>query len=740
MDSTSTHQPDPIAHASPDQPPIDALLAEWKKCSPQNLLAPSVVDDIRFCRWPGQSADGRKHDKGDKTAFPWEGASDTRPMTVDRVITELVSMLTSSFWRAIVKPKASDDDVGAYAVSLADHFVTTRLYEPLIREVELAAQYCNHYGWYVLHPNWVQELGLKRRCVKLQELVMLGQQLAQQTGNVDLADLGRMILDPTLETQAIEALQMVYDVYARQQLGTTFDIDIPKLSASTLRRALVELRSQDAEADIVVPYVARNGPSVSALKPWDEIFVPADTTDLQSARVIVQREWLSQAELESRVRTHEYDPQWVKRAIKEKGKSSPLATLPEGTPGNAIRSMSDPSLPTGTTYSQGVQTNHDLIEVLHFTHRAVDDDGVPGIYLTTLHPLLTKDEHGKPIYAKHELVDYPHGEYPYVGGTREFVTRQFTASRGVPEIISTRQNEKKALLDAVIDRTSITVLPPVNVYPSPAGGAYRFGPAVQNKVQPGKEPAFMAMPSGTGMNEAFSTIDRFDREIDNQFGLLSPDVPPARSQMMQGNAVQRFLLTWSKALQQLVSLAQKYMPDAEFSDITGAPLGWLETRRDKPGLLAVELGFDVRELDSELVAKRIEAMNKAVLPSDVSGVINRPKWVELQVRAINPTWARELIQPTGAASQQIYDAVRNDIAQMFLGNEARYVKDDPTAQTKLQYATQIVQQNPNYQQALQAGGRFAELMQNYMKNLQFSITQEANKMNGAIGVKPVAQA
>jgi hypothetical protein len=63
---------------------------------------------------------------------------------------------------------------------------------------------------------------------------------------------------------------------------------------------------------------------------------------------------------------------------------------------------------------------------------------------------------------------------------------------------------------------------------------------------------------------------------------------------------------------------------------------------------------------------------------------------------------------------------------------------DPTAQIKMQFASQIVGANPNYQQALRQPGRFAELMKKYAMNLQFSVTEEQNKQVGAIGVKPEA--
>jgi hypothetical protein len=170
--------------------------------------------------------------------------------------------------------------------------------------------------------------------------------------------------------------------------------------------------------------------------------------------------------------------------------------------------------------------------------------------------------------------------------------------------------------------------------------------------------------------------------------------------------------------------------------VTGAPQGWLEAHRNKLGMLAVQLEFDVRELDQQYVMQQLDTINKTVLPGDVAGVIDRAKVTAFQLRAINPALARELVADQQAASQQIFRDVQRDIAMMFLGNEAEYVESDPTAQTKLQFASQILQSNPNYQAAMQNGGRFAQLMKKWIMNLQFSITEEQNKKIGAIGVKP----
>jgi len=72
-----------------------------------------------------------------------------------------------------------------------------------------------------------------------------------------------------------------------------------------------------------------------------------------------------------------------------------------------------------------------------------------------------------------------------------------------------------------------------------------------------------------------------------------------------------------------------------------------------------------------------------------------------------------------------------------LGNEALYTENDPTAAMKLQYTEQIIKANPKAQQAAQGDPQFKQLLENYVKNLQMSQSQQQNKQIGRIGVAPV---
>jgi hypothetical protein len=76
---------------------------------------------------------------------------------------------------------------------------------------------------------------------------------------------------------------------------------------------------------------------------------------------------------------------------------------------------------------------------------------------------------------------------------------------------------------------------------------------------------------------------------------------------------------------------------------------------------------------------------------------------------------------------------------MMLGNEANYVENDPSAPTKLQYLQDIMGKNPKAQQSMQSDPHFRALLENYMKNLQMSVSQQQNKQIGRTGVTPVAE-
>lgn len=720
-----------------DRPRLKELIEDFKTCSPWgdgNWNRVADNEAIRFTRWSGQNPDGKKHDRPGKPAFPFDGASDTRIPLADAIVNENVAVCCASFWRAMIRPKIGATDGADYAVKLADYYINTLLYHELVREVELSEQYRSTLGWVCLHTNWELEISLQRRTVKMEQLMMAASQ--SEPGSMGSL-LPQMIMNPDADSQTGELIQNGYLAFSQQQVSDVTEVKLPPLSKSTLKQIIVDLR-ETGQAEFPVPVVTKNQPGIYALKPWDEFFIPNSTTDVQRAERTYRRVWMSEVELLSRTVTHGWNKAWVAEAIKHKGQYSTW-TAQSAQSSSPSTSLSDAMSATSTSWS-AVETQKDgLIEVIFACYRGLDRDNVPGIYVTAFHAAVcdNPDKPGQQLYAEHGLMRGARGDYPYVTGQRENWSRCITQSRGVPHVAATWQREIKVQRDGLMDHTSMGVTPPVLIPKGAMATRLKFGPAVQNEITPGREPRFMEVPN-SGTPIAMELMAVVESDVDNYFGRMGATVLPARVQFKQLQLTQPFLLLWSRAIQQMVDLAQAYMPDADFARITGAPGGWLDQHRGAFGMLDVDLHFDVRELDPEYVMQQLQTINSTVLPSDAAGVVDRAKYTRLQLRAISPALAKELVADQGEASQRLFQGVQNDIALMFLGNEPQYVEMDPTAATKLQFMQQIVMANPNYKQALQMPGRFVDLMKKYEMNLQFSLTQEQNKKVGAIGVRPDA--
>jgi hypothetical protein len=235
---------------------------------------------------------------------------------------------------------------------------------------------------------------------------------------------------------------------------------------------------------------------------------------------------------------------------------------------------------------------------------------------------------------------------------------------------------------------------------------------------------------------AFNLINRVEASHAAYFGTLNPGVDSRKTQLSQQMIVNTWLLTWRTIFRQMFSLCCQYMSSAEIQRITGGQLPQSLSEIHNEFDLTVK--FDVMDLDKDYIAQKIDFLTK-VAQLDTGGVLNRNKLTEMMIQAIAPEVAKDLILNPQDASKQMFKDVQSDIGNMLLGNEALYQENDPTAQTKLQYAQQIMQANQKAQAALQQDQNFQALFENYIKSLQMSIMQQQNAQIGRIGVTPVAQ-
>lgn len=704
MKNTSNNQ-DQFVYST-GKPDVGYLFSEFQRSLNYGSNNARVIDNdnIRLARWEGQSSDGKKHSDirpdGDP-AFPFEGASDVRVRMVDNTINEIVANLMTTFDRCNIRINGTEinDNGPSAGGNVLMNWLMNKIRPELRNEAELLANYTHQYGWSALHVFWEQEMGTRYQTIRIDEVVALSQQAAQQDPTSPLAKLAEAVMDPAQEDFAVDLVTMY----------------LKDMAIRDVKGAIRDLR-ENGVAHLPEQYVSKNLPCAVALKPYDEISFPPETIDLQRARVVFRRTFMTELELRQMAESDDWDKDFVDEAVKTAG---------------MLNSFNDPNIvPTAALLNYQINRNDNLIEIVYSYTRLLDKDGVPGIYQTIFCPIA-----GTELCAKHELLGYAHGKYPFVVYRRERTRRPIMDSRGVPEISAIDQLEVKAQKDSIRDRTAFVTMPPVMVKKR-LGGLNKVAPGVHLPVTSPDDYRFMPPPAGeTGT--AFNLMDRVEMNNAAYFGLTHPNIPPTKTQVTQQNMVNNWLSVWSECFNMVFSLTLQYMEPVEVERVCGMQLP--QNSSEISSMFDFHVKYDVRDIDSAYVIEKLKAITQFVLPLDAGGVIDRNKLVKAAVEAIDPDKAKELIMPAGSASQKVYKDIQSDVGLMMLGNEAQYVENDPAAGAKLQYLQDIISKNQKAQGMMNQDPHFRALIENYIKNLQMSVTQEQNKTIGRTGVSPVGQ-
>jgi hypothetical protein len=732
---------------------VDELVEEFKQAGVwcNGLGDLSFNQEKRRMLWAGQSADGRKWDENQdegEPARPWNGASDTRVPLVDGVCNDGTAIRCAAFDKAELHATAVDFGKAELAGEVQKYLhwlVHTKHKRSLRLEVELSSQYAHEHGWTVAYVGWERELGKRRRTVTLEGLMRAGQamangQLQMANGEGAMAGIKPMellvasILDPEQEGVAADGVQGLYELYVKQDLAdkgfSEEEADgLMGLSRATALKAVRSLR-EGAPAEVPTPYVVKNGPVIWVLAPYLEFVAARGTMMLQQARALFWRRWMTVAELASKV-ADGWDPDWVAAVKKTKGRMSGW-TGPVGA-----MSGSGPSTKTvgSTTYVNVTEPGNELCEVIYGFRKQVDADGVAGVYQTIFSPQVTTDSYGeKDFCAKHELLDYAHGRYPFIELKRENLGRALIDSRSVAEVAGTWQDEIKTQRDMLSDRSQWDTLPPVRV-PSLGGVDYKLGPGAVVPMK--RADSIEALNLGAAPPAlAMELIQRVGIMKDDYFGLPNAESNPGKVGAQQLKGVGDFYSFWGEVLMHVFALDLQYAPQ-QVARVTGSELVSQLDPFEVFDAFVFGLSFDVAELNPDYLLQKLEALHAQVLPADAGGVIDRSALTNLELRMLDPRLAERVVMDRGQASQKVFRDVDMQVARMALGNEAEYTENDPAAPMKLQFLQSVLGNNPKYQEWLQKDQRFQVLLENYVKNLQMSVEQEQNKQVGRLGVKRI---
>lgn len=651
--------------------------------------------DTRFALWDGQSADGRKHAReGAKIdPTPWDGASDLRVFLTDEAVNAKVAMLAMAFRKAqlVAVPVEGNDLKRAKIVSNFMKWLVQTQIPEIDREVELLGNYLCEKGIAATGQFWEMS----------REKTLLTLQMSDLQAQFPEADVMVMLTDPAMT----DTLRSIFE----EMYGCT---------AKKARKMIEELRTM-GRTTVPVTGREKSRPVIRAFNLDENLFIPNSSTDLESAPAVYRVQYFSAEQLRSFAATEGWDEKWVDAAI-----SSCRGKYITPTNNEYIRVHS-------RSFNYIQEQMFDLIGVVYAYQRLSDEDGIPGIYLTVFTPLMGPDGYEHMGYAKHGLLGYAHGQYPFVIHRREFLSRRLHDSRGIPEVGKPIQDQIKVHKDSRIDAASLAILPPMG-YPVGRPPA-RWGAGARIPERRPNEYHFLDRPMPDGNTETSEAQLRND--FNRYLGFASQTGDQQFAQMKNQFEVDKFMSSWSKAFRQIWSLYQQFGSEQVYFRVVGLrqqePVQFIKGGQDEE--YDFVLNYQVESMDTEKTFEKIKQIAQIVATADREGVVDYSEWLQAMIEAIDPTIAERIIQPKDVGQQRVVGEMQDMLAKVYAGQD-QDIKLGTPPELGLQVIQGYLQGDPVVQQRLQnPQDPFGKRIEKLTKQLQFQIQQRQNARIGRLG-------
>lgn len=666
-----------------------------------------LAEDTRYCRWPGQSTDGRKHGDANsgKTAFPYEGASDVRMRTADEIANEQVILLMAAVGRAqlsFTTPNPAKADLGDRIAVLWEWMKKNQLRREWFFELRRLAQFRQGDSPAVgfLQVYWKEETTLQLLTFTAEE-----------------------ILEKVLESAAGRGVEITPDTEQRLQqvFGDPAELDMlaniiaaqwPDMTAARAKKVAKQVQD---EKEASFPYaVAKPGRvAIHTRRLMDDLFIPENTEDFQRARIYYIREWFSATELLEKEAKGEFLPGFVEQVLKHEGESC----WRHKSHWNVNGDWSDRIVER----SWDKERHRGQYEILTATFKAASDAGIPGIYSVRYH--FAVEMPGSDM----ELLSYKAGLYPAVPFPREVLTGRLWDTRGISELSMTEQQALKTLHDSFIDHAQLSTVPPVKVPASRPKLKLVIGPLVQIKENRPGEISWMTPPAYPETNDQAN--NRIEVRLDRYFGRMSKNNSPDWIRAYQGDLIDSFFHNLVEVISMALKLVQQYMDDETLQRVLGPDgLPIARSVEDIQGEFDVEITFDAGMLSLEYVKMVAGIVSDYAIPWDTAGQIRRDELEKWLFSALSPTLARRLLQPIKDAKKTEIDAAQADFGKIKDGIEPERPTDGVDFGTRLATILNIGRANPEAFATLTPTSR--KILQDHVQYLQGQVEQQKNALIG----------
>lgn len=678
----------------------------------------ALAEDIRFCRWEGQSPDGKKHDTEDKPAFPFEGASDARIRLADGTINEQVMILMAALMRAnpaftLKGAEADDTAAPANLGTLWRHVLGNHLGAEWFVENSKVAQWRQGDSpavafWQVY---WKQE-------VELQTVELDADGFREQLGTLLAEEDPEAMQSPDV---AADIENLLADPEAREALaGVLLALypDLPEARADKVARQLQE------RGAAVFPYRhdKEGRLCIKARRLNDDLFIPENTpSDLQRARGVWVREWFTEVELREMESRGEFVPGFVDEVLKH-----------EGTSGWIHHTHYDQGRHSESIVQRAWDStrNRGQFEILTAFYKAANDDGVPGIYSVMYHHAV--DFAGTP----EELQNYKTGKYFFIPAQREILADSLWHSRGIAELAATDQQGLKLLHDSFMDHAQLCTVPPITVPASRPKMQLVIGPLKQIKEQRPGEIKFMTMAQYPQSNDKVqqATLANHDR----YFGRMAGSVPPDLIRLYGQNLIDFFLLEVRQVMRMGLQIVLQFMPEETLQRVLGS--GYQPMSRDIreiQGMFDVDLSFEAGMLQFDFMKEVGNLISTYVLAWDTQSTVKRDELIAWFMGSISPQLAARVLRPVEDASADEIKDEENNFAKIAAGVEPPMAESGQNFSLRLDVQLGIAEKNPEAIQKLTPASR--AIWEARLQHLQGQVMQEQNKIIGRTMARPALE-
>lgn len=638
--------------------------------------------ETRRCIWEGKSNDFRKHSKDSETGgvFPFDGASDHEIYEVDDLVNSHKSMCMNAIRRAqlTAMPTEATDTENSSVISNFMRWLMNVKMGEFYSEMELGIDNLLEKGLMVHYVFWDSMDRKTQREITLEEITqMLG-------GNID----------PFMSGQMDEQLAMMLSEGA----------SVSKKKA----QAMIDQLRIEGKTTIPVTVKSRNQPCIRALPPDEDFFLPAWTIDPQKAPYAFHVIAMTPEEIKAKGESEEWDKEFIEAACEIEGFSS-------DDPSELYRS--EESFLLNNTIDK-------TIRVVYCYQRLLDEDNIPGIYCTIFVP-------GVPdLYGKHFLLDYAHGEYPFVVTPLERTSKRLYASRSYPERAASSQKIIKSETDASIDNLSLSTMPPL-LHP-PGQRPTKWGPGVQLSVFRPDQYRYAATPALP--SSGFNIREETRMMMNKYFGRQDTKADSIEIQTKQQDLVNRVLSHVKSVLDQVYTLYQQFGPDEEFFRVVGVQDYQRYTKGTPGSRYDFWIDFDITTQDPTKMIERATAVADLYARMGKGTELDSGFLLQLIVGSLMPGMADRVNVPVEQATEKAMAEERAAIAELSAGVQPN-VRENDAHEAKSQIFQQWLQQ-PDIQQKLSQDEAFRGRVENHYKQRNFQIQQKQNAQIGRQGAAP----